>query len=325
MTLLRSRRFAAILLAVAAAIGLLLANTAAHDPVEQVLTLPLGWRLEEWLQDGLLALFYLVAGIELRHEFQHGSLSSPSRAAVPAIAAAGGITLAIALYLVIAPHDQLAGWPVPTATDIAFSVGVLSMFGHERTGRLRAFLLALAVVNDIVGLCFVTVVGGFDPHRIPTLAAAAIGLAIPIRIGSAIRLRLEPWVNAIVLPLFAIVATFVPVAGMDAEHGRLAFSVAVSLVVGQFLGIAGAGWLASRLLIRDPRHRLGRHELVAGGALGGIGFTVSLLLARLAFRDDPPSANAAVLGVLAGSIVAIALASTIIALGGRSRRGRDGR
>lgn len=312
MAFLRSRRTAAVLLAIAAVVGLTLANTPAHSAVAAVFQTRVGWTVEEWVQDALLAMFYLVAGVELRHEFQGGSLSSPGRAAVPAVAAVGGVLTAIAIYLAVAPRDVLAGWPVPTATDIAFSLGVLSLFGREHTGRLRAFLLALAVVNDVIGLVLVTIVGGLDAHRIPTLAAVALGVALPRRVGAAVVVYLEPWVNGLVLPLFAVVAAFVPVAGLDPAQLQLTFTVAGAMVVGQFVGIAGLGALASRILVRDREHRLRAREVVTGGALGGIGFTVSLLLARLAFRDDPSAANAAVLGVLIGTAIAVLISAVLL-------------
>ncbi len=320
MTWLRSRRIAAILLAIAAVIGLVLANTPAEPAIAAALGFPLGWTVQGWLQDGLLSLFFLIAGIELRHEFQFGALSSPRRAAVPAIAAAGGVLVAIALYLTIAPRAQLGGWPVPTSTDVAFALGVLSLFGHERTGRLRAFVLAFAVVNDVIGLIFVTAIGGFELQRLPTIAAVVLGVALPARAGSAIVPKLEPWVNGLVLPLFAFSATFVPIVGLGAGQIWIAGAVALSLVIGQFIGISGGGWLASRFLVRDPAERLAGHELIAAGALGGIGFTVSLLLARLAFPADAQAADAATLGVLIGSVLAIVLSAIALRAGRRRSR-----
>ncbi len=320
MRALRDPRISAGLLALAAITALVLANTAAAEPTQHLLETQLGWTVHEWLQDGLLALFFFTAGAELRQEFQHGTLSSPRRAAIPFIAALGGVLVPIAIYLAGAPRTQLAGWPVPTPTDIAFSLGVLALFGRPGNGRLRAFLLALCVIDDVIGLVFVTAIGGFDPHRIPTLAAVAIGLALPSRIGHAMQRALEPWVNVVVLPLFAFAASFVPIGGFDADHVGIAVWTAVALVVGKAIGVTGAGWLGNRLLVREHAERHGLRELVSVGLLGGIGFTVALLLARLAFAADDEAANAATVGVLVGSGVAVVLSAVALRLMPRRQR-----
>ncbi|OJX65683.1 MAG: hypothetical protein BGO95_04375 [Micrococcales bacterium 73-13] len=315
---LRSERTAAMLLLVAAAAGLVIANSPAGHAVEQAMAFELGWSVHAWIEDGLLALFFLVAAIELRHELVNGELRSPALAARPAVAAAGGVLVPIAIYLAItAGSGQEGGWPVPTATDIAFSLGVLAIVGRGLLPqRIRAFLLALAIIDDLVGILLIALLFGADPHRLPTLVAVAIGAALPARWGHAVRRALEPTVNGVVLPLFAFAACLVAIPEVD----RLApafWGIAVALPVGKLIGIAGTTWLLDRIWVRERRRRMPPLDLAAVGALGGIGFTVSLLLASLAFRGRPEVAAEATLAVLAGSaasaVVAIVLLSIRVA------------
>ncbi len=125
--------------------------------------------MAHWISDGLLAIFFLVVAIELRHELTHGELDSPRKALQPAIAAAGGVLVPIAVYLVIAGDPSTGsgaqtagGWPIPTATDIAFALGVLAMFGKGLPSGVRVFLLALAILDDIIGIIFIAVLFAHD-------------------------------------------------------------------------------------------------------------------------------------------------------------------
>ncbi|MDR2999260.1 MAG: Na+/H+ antiporter NhaA, partial [Microbacterium sp.] len=162
---LRGQQFPAVLLLVAAGLGLLLANLPTHDSIAEVLNFHIGvpgtdidHSISDWIADGLLAIFFLMVAIELRHELTHGELDSLHKAAQPAVAAAGGVLVPIAVYLLIAGGPETAsGWPIPTATDIAFALGVLAMFGRGLPSGVRVFLLALAILDDIIGIIFIAV------------------------------------------------------------------------------------------------------------------------------------------------------------------------
>lgn len=182
---LRGQQFPAVLLLVAAGLGLLLANLPTHDALADVLHMHLAvpgttldLSLAHWVSDGLLAVFFLVVAIELRHELTHGELDSLSKAAQPAIAAAGGIVVPIAVYLLIAGNgDTASGWPIPTATDIAFALGVLAMFGRGLPSGVRVFLLALAILDDIVGIVFIAVLFAHDV-QVVLLVLAFVAVAV---------------------------------------------------------------------------------------------------------------------------------------------------
>ncbi|WP_336632556.1 MULTISPECIES: Na+/H+ antiporter NhaA [unclassified Microbacterium] len=368
MSLLRSARFPAVLLLVAAALGLVLANSPARGAVAAVLDLHLGvagvlgLTLREAVSDGLLAVFFFVAAVELRQELTVGHLASRRRAALPALAAAGGIVVPVVLYLSVAGETATsAGWPIPTATDIAFALGVLAVFGRGLSPRVRVFLLALAILDDIVGIVFIAVLftsdvnvgmlllglglvgvfavcsrlvgarGGrwaragqvvsalgawYAVHESgvhATIAGVALGLAMSPQPALRARFVLEPWVNALVLPLFALCAAFVTIPAVSPGDLSPAFwGVLIALPVGKLAGIALAGGIAQRIL-RVPRTTaMSLGDLLAAGALGGIGFTVSLLLSDLAFEGDAGIRDQAVLGVLAGSTISLVLASILV-------------
>jgi NhaA family Na+:H+ antiporter len=374
---LRGQQFPAVLLLVAAGLGILLANLPSHDALTAVLdfhiAIPgtvLDLSVEHWVSDGLLAVFFLVVAIELRHELTHGELDSPSKAVQPAIAAAGGVLVPIAVYLLIAGDSATAtGWPIPTATDIAFALGVLAMFGRGLPSNVRVFLLALAILDDIIGIIFIAVLFAHDVQWLflalavaavvafwllsrllhakghpavavamvvvgivawglvassgihATIAGVMLGLVMSPVPAARTRHALEPTVNGAILPIFAFVAAFVVIPALSPTELSPAFwGIAVALPVGKIIGISLFGWLAMRIRPRGAAPALPFADIVAAGALGGIGFTVSLLLANLAFATDAGIRDQAILGVLVGSLVALVLSGIIVSLRARAYR-----
>lgn len=368
MSLLRSARFPAVLLLAAASIGLIVANGPAAPIAFAVADAHLGipgivdLSVRHWISDGLLAVFFFIAAVELQFELTSGQLASPRRAVLPAIAAAGGVIAPVVLYVLIAGGEATgAGWPIPTATDIAFALGVLAVFGRGLPSGVRIFLLALAILDDIVGIVFIAVLFTADvdfammllalvfvvvfaacsrlldtrarPVAVvglvvtaigtwyavhesgvhATIAGVVLGLAMAQQPALRARHALEPWVNAIVLPLFALCAALVAIPAVSAGELSPAFwGVLVALPVGKIIGIAVAGGLAQRLLRVPKNDRLAGGDLLAAGALGGIGFTVSLLLSELAFSGAPDIRDQATLGVLAGSAISLVIAGILV-------------
>lgn len=374
---LRGQQFPAVLLLLAAGLGLLLANLPAHDALAAVLDLriavpgnALDLSIEHWVSDGLLAVFFLVVAIELRHELTHGELDSPRKAMQPAIAAAGGVLVPIAVYLLIAGGSATAtGWPIPTATDIAFTLGVLAMFGRGLPSTVRVFLLALAILDDIIGIIFIAVLFAHDvqwPLLVlaviavaafwllsralhatghtaiavamvvvgvvtwglvaasgihATIAGVLLGLVMSPVPAARTRHALEPTVNGVILPVFAFVAAFVVIPDVALSELSPAFwGIVVALPVGKIVGISLFGWVAMRIRPRGTAPALPFGDILAAGALGGIGFTVSLLLADLAFTSDAGVRDQAILGVLVGSLLALVLSGAIVSLRARSYR-----
>ncbi|WEK14758.1 MAG: Na+/H+ antiporter NhaA [Candidatus Microbacterium phytovorans] len=368
MRLLRSARFPALLLLLAAVVGLVLANSPWGDAAQAVkgtyLTIPgvVELSVGHWISDGLLAIFFFVAAVELQYELTSGRLNSPRTALQPAIAAAGGVLVPIGVYLLVAGGTEAArGWPIPTATDIAFALGVLAVFGKGLPAGLRVFLLALAILDDIVGIVFIAVLFTSDVDLLrlvlaavglvvfrllsrvldtstrpllvvalvvvavlvwwlvltsgvhATIAGVALGLVMAQQPALRARHAIEPWVNAIVLPVFALSAALVAIPAVSPTQLSPAFwAVLLALPVGKIVGIALAGAMAQRVAHVPGAPRLAFGDLLAAGALGGIGFTVSLLLSELSFAGDAAVRDQATLGVLAGSLVSLVLAAILV-------------
>ena len=157
-----------LVLLAAAAVALVCANTGLAGPFEHLWTRPLvlGHDLRFAINDGLMTIFFLVVGIEIRHEVRHGALHGLRRALLPLGAALGGMVVPALVYWTFNSHGATsAGWGIPVATDIAFAVGVLTLFGRRAPLALRTLLLALAVVDDVGAIVVITIfyAGGVHP------------------------------------------------------------------------------------------------------------------------------------------------------------------
>ncbi len=376
MSLLRSARFPAIVLLAAAVLALILANSPLGPGVLALKDTYVGipgvfeMSIGHWIQDGLLAVFFFMVAVELQFELTNGELNSARKALQPAIAAAGGVLVPIAVFLAFTWGTESAqGWPIPTATDIAFALGVLAVFGKGLPSGIRIFLLALAILDDIVGIIFIAVLftTGVDflmlalaalavivfgvlsrqldsRARGPlivalvilgiltwvlvylsgvhaTIAGVALGLAMAQQPALRTRHALEPWVNGIVLPLFAFSAALVVIPAVSpSELEPVFWGVLIALPLGKIIGITLFGWVSLRIGNRGATPHLSFADLLAAGSLGGIGFTVSLLLSELAFADAPLLRDEATLGVLGGSLISLIIAGALVAQRARHYR-----
>ncbi|NEM90248.1 Na+/H+ antiporter NhaA [Galbitalea soli] len=369
MHILRSERVAALLLITAAALGILLANTPLGPGLVALKSAHPGWpvfdlSLGHWVTDGLLAIFFFLAAIELKHELTHGELDSPRKALVPAVAAVGGVVTPAVVYLAVVQGGSLAsGWPIPTATDIAFALGVLALVGRRMPSRVRALLLALAVIDDLIAIVIIAVfftaglalvpllaaipvvaLFGWLSTRAgrgrplvtvaliilgvaawalvalsgihPTIAGVALGLAMAGRPAHATRHALEPVSNGVILPIFAFVAALVIIpSGGTSVFGRLFWAIAIALPLGKLVGIVGGAVLAQRL--GRVRNGVALGDLVAVAGLGGIGFTVSLLMNELAWKGDGAEVTEGTVAVLVASVVAAVIGGALTIWRGR--------
>ena len=373
MGFIRSERVAAALLLVAAAAGLIAANTPIGAGLMRLQSLhlampgtPLDLSVGHWVSDGLLALFFFLVAVELKNEFAVGQLNSISTAIRPAIAALFGVAVPALVYLAIIAGAGAGagfgyGWPVPTATDIAFALGILAVFGKGIPPRLRIFVLALAIIDDIVAILIIAVFFTASPNlffiglaavgviafgllsralgtraRIPvaalmvavglttwalvylsgvhaTIAGVALGLAMARIPGMRTRHALEPTVNGVVLPLFAFSAALVAIPQVSpAQLSAPFWGILVALPVGKLIGISLGGWLSGFIGPRERRPHLTLHGLLAAGTLGGVGFTVSLLMNELAFSRNPEVTDEGTLAVLLGSSLSIIAAAIVV-------------
>ncbi|MCE0457480.1 Na+/H+ antiporter NhaA [Curtobacterium flaccumfaciens] len=380
-SLVRSPRFSAIALLTAAVLGLVVANSPIGPGLERLLDahLPLGalsldLSIAHWISDGLLAVFFLLVAIELKQELVDGELSNPKTAIIPAIAAVGGVLVPAGIFLLVTAGTQYThGWPIPTATDIAFALGVLAMFGRGLPSGIRVFLLALAVLDDLIAIIIIAVVFAHDTDFLAlagavvtlaafwllgrmlrpgrsgqtlvivamvvvglltwwlvyhsgvhaTIAGVALGLVLPRRPGHTLHENVEPWSNAIVLPVFAFAsaAVIIPSVGIS-ELSPTFWAVVLALPVGKVIGITLFGTIATRIFRSPGRSSLSFFSIITVGVLGGIGFTVSLLMNELAFARNEEILDEGVLAVLVGSGIAIVASAVVVTLRARAYRAR---
>ena len=325
--------------------------------------------LTHWVNDGLMAVFFLLVGLELKREILVGELSTPKDAALPVLAAIGGMVLPALVFLAFnAGTAGARGWGIPMATDIAFAVGILVLLAWRVPRNAILFLTALAIADDLgavlvialfytaelrmgavaiaAALCaglaalnlggirrplpyvLVAVALWFFVHESglhATIAGILTAAAIPAR-GSECPLerwehRLTPWVTFVIIPIFALCNAGIDLTAVrwgEAATARLTAGIAVGLVAGKFVGIAGASWLAVTLgLARLPRDVRWAH-LLGTAWLGGIGFTMSLFIAQLAFTDAA-SLDLAKVGILCGSALAAAIGLVWLYVAGAER------
>ena len=180
---LRSERAGGAILIIMALVALLWSNSPGADLYLHLIHAALGpLPLAEWVNDGLMAVFFLLVGLELRREIVSGELSSPARLAAPGIAALGGMIVPAAIYLLLNRHDPAAvrGWGVPVATDIAFALAVLGVLGRRVPIALKVFLTALAIMDDLGAIVIIAVFYTADLHLWLVLAAAAVALGLHV-------------------------------------------------------------------------------------------------------------------------------------------------
>jgi len=234
--LLREETTGGVLLLVAAALALVLANSPAGEGYQALSGIRLGpealhldLTLAQWAADGLLAVFFFVVGVELKHEFVAGSLRRPREAAVPMIAAVGGMAVPAVLYalvvLVAGDLSALPGWAIPTATDIAFALGVLAIFGRGLPAALRTFLLTLAVVDDLLAIVIIAV---FYTAAVNLLALAGALVAVAA-FALVVRSR-HPWWFVLV-PLAIVAWVLMHESGVHATIAGVLLGFTVPAVI----------------------------------------------------------------------------------------------
>ena len=362
---LRTETVGGMVLLGATAIALIWANSPwapAYVALRDLRVGPLS--VDGWAKDGLLAIFFFVAGLELKRELVVGELADFKAAILPVIAAVGGMIVPALVALSIGwgqPGIEKA-WAIPVATDIAFALGVLALTASGLPSSLRVFLLSLAVVDDlgaivVIAILFTTKFNLFAAGAVVLLLAlywflqhkritspllyvpialatwwfmhesgihatiAGVALALLTRVkrdpyeqvAPAVRLehRLQPWSAGVAVPVFALFAAGVPI-GAEAfgklVDDKIAIGVIVGLVVGKVIGIVGSSALAVWFKAAVWPSGAGPRDIVAVATLGGVGFTVSLLIAELSL-DDAETAKAA---VLIASMIASLLAAVLL-------------
>jgi Na+/H+ antiporter NhaA len=325
--------------------------------------------LRGWLNSGLMTFFFFVVGLEARREFDLGELRQRRRFALPFLASIGGMAAAISIYLAFnAGHSSAHGWGIAMSTDTAFALGLLALIGPPFPDRVRAFLLTVVVVDDVVALVVIATVYSETLRVVPLISAAAFFAAvlvlrrIPVRVGlvylvlgagawvsllksgvepivvglvmgllvyaypaprssleraterfrefreqptadlariATVELRsatspnerlqhlFHPWTSYAIVPLFALANAGIALDGSflaRAFKSPITLGILFGYVVGKPVGVLGCSWLAARLSRGRLQPPVGWAAIAGVGTIAGIGFTVSLLVATLAFN-----------------------------------------
>ncbi|WP_372869662.1 Na+/H+ antiporter NhaA [Shewanella sp.] len=356
-----------ILLLVAVALAMLLANSPLAGLYQGFLdtemqvrfgALDINKPLLLWINDGLMALFFLLIGLEVKRELLEGALSSPAKASLPTFAAIGGMLVPAAIYLFFNYADPATkvGWAIPAATDIAFALGIMALLGNRVPVALKVFLLALAIIDDlgvivIIALFYstdlsmlsliiaaVAVTGlvalnrkgvtALTPYGVlgiilwiavlksgvhATLAGVVIAFCIPLRAkdGSSPSEHLEhslhPWSNFLILPVFAFANAGVPLGnvGLDSLTSPVPVGIALGLLLGKPIGVMVFSYIAVKLRLAELPQGIGWRQIAPVSVMCGIGFTMSMFIASLAFEHGAEAyGDLARLGILLGSLFA---------------------
>ncbi len=385
---LQRESISGVLILLASAAGLLIANSPLSDEYFEVLAyhfsigsgaLSIDLSILKVINYVLMTIFFFVVGLEIKREITSGHLASKKAAMLPLLAAIGGMVVPAIIYLLIAGREEASGWGVPVATDIALAVGLLTMVGTSATTALRSFLLALAVIDDIGAILIIAFVYSsglkaiwipiaalsvlaivvakrwsitfmpayilvgillwFSLYKVgvhPTLAGVILGMLTPniahknsgledLEDGSVsviewLEHKCHPYSTFLIVPLFAFANTGVVInqSSLSAAIASVvAWGIFFGLVLGKPIGILIASILAKRAKIAVLPTGATAKDILATGSAAGIGFTVAIFIAKLAF-DDVARQELAVMAVIAASVVSAVLSLLLFKLFSKS-------
>ena len=358
-----------LLLVIATILALVMKNSAYSDWYAALLNTPVNVAIGEfqiakplllWINDGLMAVFFFVVGLELKREFLVGELSNRDQIMLPAFAAVGGMLVPAAIYAYLNWGNPITmnGWAIPAATDIAFALGVLALLGSRVPIALKLFLMALAILDDVgaiiiialfyttelstlslttAGICLFLLIylNKRGVTHLPvyifigvimwasvlksgvhaTLAGVFLAFTIPLRDAEnpkhsplrQLEHELHPSVAYVILPVFAFANAGVPLAGMTIEAllEPVSLGIIAGLLIGKQLGVFSFAWLAIKLKLASLPEKVSWTQLYGAAILCGIGFTMSLFIASLAFEHEGQEYIRQVrLGILTASLLA---------------------
>lgn len=321
-------------------------NTEIHSPFPGVY---LPHTVVHFINDGLMAFFFLLAGMEIKRELLEGELSSFKKSSLPVFGAIGGMLFPAGIYLLWNANSDFAhGWGIPMATDIAFSLGILSLLGKRAPYALKVLLVALAIIDDLGAILAIAVfytdqihwlylgISGvlllvlillnlfkvqrsylyfgagavlwycmFNSGVHATLAGVMLAFTMPLSRIPKLEHSFHDPVHFIILPLFALANTAIVLPDEMAAvlASPIHYGILSGLVLGKPLGISWTCWLMVKLRMADLPDGIGWKHIAGMGMIAGIGFTMSIFIAMLAFKDAGAQTTAK-LAVLIASLIA---------------------
>ncbi|MCL5245433.1 Na+/H+ antiporter NhaA [Cellulophaga sp. 20_2_10] len=404
-----------ILLLIATILALVFANSPLVESYQSLWDYKVGFVTDNfelkkplilWINDGLMAIFFLLIGLEIKREFLIGELNSLKKIAFPLLGAIGGIVIPVLFFFILNDNPETAkGWGIPMATDIAFSLALLKVLGDRVPLSLKVFLTAFAIVDDLgavlvialfyssniqlmllgiallllLALYLISYVGYYSNFILiflgiiiwtlflksgihPTLAGVLLAFAVPIRqkittpefVDNLVEItnnikkasvskkpillkgqiseiddlgewtdkyqsplqnlehKLHNWVAYLIIPLFAFANSGVVLSsGLDLETA-LIVNIGICLVLGKSIGISLIIFVAKKIKLIEVPSDISNQQIIGVSFLAGIGFTMAIFIASLAFADSPKYIDSAKIGILIGSIIAAIIGYLIL-------------
>lgn len=404
-----------ILLLATTIIALVWANSAFADSYQSFWDYELGivtdnFELKKplilWVNDGLMAIFFFIIGLEIKREFLIGELNSTKKIMFPLFGALGGIALPVLMYVLLNQNPEtLKGWGIPMATDIAFSLAILKVLGNRVPLSLKIFLTAFAIVDDLGAVLviavfyssslnfvllgwalallvviyflsykglyfeFLTIVSGFIIWVLflkaglhPTLAGILMAFAVPVRQKihtheftdqlesivaeikqstilqkpvlsgeqldliddledwsdkyrsplQALEHKLHNWVAYLVIPVFALANAGVALSSDGGMETALVVNIIICLILGKSIGISTVIFLARKFKLIEVPEDITNKQIIGVSFLAGIGFTMAIFIASLAFNSTPEYIDSAKIGILIGSFISAIIGFVIL-------------
>ncbi|KQS92589.1 Na+/H+ antiporter NhaA [Chryseobacterium sp. Leaf394] len=360
----QSSQSSGILLIFCVAVALTIANSPLGKGFQDFLDFEMGfdkihlkYSVSSWINDGLMAIFFLLVGLEIKRELMEGELSSFKNASLPVFAAIGGMLVPALIFAGLNPENKYSnGWGIPMATDIAFSLAVIALLGKRVPASLKIFLAALAIVDDLGAILVIAIfyteqihwiylllsfgvtaalfilnflkIKKFIFYLIPgiflwyflhhsgihaTIAGVIVALSISTNTSETKISPLEKLEHSLhipvgffIMPLFALTNTNIEFkSGMtDVLTSGLGAGIIGGLVVGKLIGINLFSLIAIKLKISSLPQNSSWSQMTGVGLLAGIGFTMSIFIALLSFKNDVQIQNEAKFAVLIASVIA---------------------
>jgi len=409
--------FSGILLMLATVLALIWANSPYGDVYREIWEYEIGIVTESfefkkplilWINDGLMAIFFFLIGLEIKRELLIGELNSPKKIAFPLVGAIGGMLVPVVFFLLLNQNpDTFKGWGIPMATDIAFSLAILNVLGKRVPLSLKVFLTAFAIVDDIGAvlvialfysgtinttlllialvmlsvLYFLSYRGYYSKFVMfffgiiiwflflksgihPTVAGILLAFSVPIRqkidtstfleqlekvyndIKNASVLQkpilsteqiqhiddledwsskfqsplqhlehnLHGWVAYFIIPIFALANAGVLIGGSDNLDTALVTNIVICLILGKGIGITSIVMLAKKIKLIEIPNDISFKQILGVAFLAGIGFTMAIFIASLAFASTPEYVDSAKIGILIGSFISAIIGYVILRL-----------
>ena len=313
---IRTENSSGIALIIACAVALIFANSPLNKSYESFFS-----PFHVFINEGLMSIFFFLVGLEIKREFAEGEFKNPKNAALPVIAAIGGMAIPALIFVLFnTGQSSVKAWAVAMPTDIALALGALALLGSRIHSSLKIFLLTLAIADDLFSILILGIFysSGISAIKIATTIGAVL-LALALPTGKIITTtRLIHWIHPfsayLIVPLFALTNIGVRIdfsTLSQAISSPISSGLIFGRVIGKILGITFFAWLAVQLKIARKPEALTFKEIAGAGALAGMGLTVSLFIANISLNSEESLAQVKV-GLISAAVISAVLGLLIL-------------